>query len=177
MKHINPISAWTDYSYELTNHVLTRDSLIKATNSFYSNISTQLYGQIISLQVKVKVTNGAIRTITRLINFTLSDYSKVNSVILEYWELKRDYYEVLEFDKLIFTYKIHKLDSIIKEPRIVQPTSVVSTKLKSKFGGYSLPKTMDIFQWGDILFISSDSKRALIRKHNGNSIYQIYIKD
>lgn len=88
MNNINRISAWKDYSYELTNHVLTRDSLLTAINYFYTKITPLLDGQIISLQVKV--TNGAIRTITRLINFTLSDYSKIISVVLEHWELKEN---------------------------------------------------------------------------------------
>jgi len=110
-------------------------------------ITPLLDGKIVSLQVKIKVTKGSIRTITRLIDFTLSDYSKINYVILEYWELKRENYEVLEFDKLIFIYKILNLESIIKETKVIHPTSIESKKWNPNFGGYSLPETMNMSQW------------------------------
>jgi hypothetical protein len=47
----------------------------------------------------------------------------------------------LEIDKIIFTYKIHQIESIINEVKIDTP---IPKKISPNFGGYSLPKSMDI---------------------------------
>ena len=79
-------------------------------------------------------------------------------------------------NKIVFTYKILSVDSIIKEEKI---NVHINDKIYNKtfeFGGYKLPKTMDFTLWGNTYY-GENSNLAVVFKPNSNIIYHINIQE
>lgn len=180
------ISKWMDYHYPLENNIITKDSIKKALNKLYLDKILYLdIDQSILILFKVRIKNGPFRNISNLQKVTKLEFYNLIDIFIEYWNIKSSEYNEYPLIEIVFTYYIvpTKLDLEIKnstrELKLQQNKDKnKSLKLESglfdtiNFGGYSLPCTMDITEWGDCDFYN-DYTEAIIYKKQSKGIYYI----
>ena len=97
--------------------------------------------QVVGVLVKVKDSNGTIKTIGPLLKFTKSDKGKIRKALLLYISLKGNNYSSITSSSLTFQY-------IYLSNETVTDTNLPTVKKADSysFGRYTLPLTTDLSQ-------------------------------
>jgi hypothetical protein len=108
MKNLKYHNKWLEYQYKLHYKIITKENINEALNKFWNEKITNNVkeSQIILIQFKVKLTNDIIRSISYLQNVTNSDFELLLDLFINFWEIKSEDYHALNFEEIIFTYKI-----------------------------------------------------------------------
>lgn len=147
---------WYNYSYALESAILTNTQIELALNALKGELIPSLHHHpdFLDLKVlilfKIKTVNNQKRTISYMQSVNIKDFDILNSIFVEFWNLRSEDYYLSPLASIIFNYKI-----IYSK----QPTKLLTVKSKiniskrvttesAKFGGFKLPNTMDFTNWG-----------------------------
>lgn len=146
-------------------------------SSFHSPSSLSSFGLKLLILFKVKTVNNQYRTISPLQIIDIGDISELNQLFIEYWNIKSEDYYLASYSDLIFTFKILETNmskKIIKPGNDKSVVIGVESKTRSlRFGGYSLPASMDFTVWGDYHFTGDNS--AIVYKRSSPLEYHIQL--
>jgi len=181
-------SKWMDYYYPLENCIITKESIQKALNKFYLDKILNLdKDQSILIFFKVRIKNGPFRNISNLQKVNKLEFYNLIDIFIEYWNIKSSEYNEYPLIEIVFTYYIlpTNLDLEIKNSTRELKKQKTTYKDKNKslkletglldtinFGGYSLPGTMDITEWGHCDFYNNYTE-AIVYKKQSKGIYYI----
>jgi hypothetical protein len=167
---------WNDFHYKV-NGIITKNILKKASLNLFNNKFKTLNNEhFLLIQFKIITNTFLCRSISYVQTIQIKDYDLILEIFNESWNLKSEDYYDLTIYEILFTYKILPKDSIINENKIL---SIEKNNYKSDsfiFGGYNLPKTMDITLWGKCIFFD-EYKNAIIKKKGSDLIYLVVIFD
>ena len=171
---------WLQFNYILDNKVLTKNNLINAFNQFYEEVISKLNkDQRVSIIFRVKIGDEFYRNISNIQILNIDNYPSILEIFIEYWDIKDNEYLSYSINEIIFTYKIYIPNSKSKPTIKTQISKLETLKFKTnllKLGGYSLPNTMDLFHWGDVVFFNNDTN-ALVFKNKSKAEYHITFID
>jgi hypothetical protein len=94
-------------------------------------------------------------------------FEEMDVVFNDYWNLRSDDYHLMSISEVILQFRIFDFE---------KATKVVKSKSKNegpsfKIRGYNLPKTMDLFQWGNVSF-NNDYSNAMVTT-NSSIFYNV----
>lgn len=188
MKNITKltINNWSDYNHKLHSNNISNLDIAIAFSKFITQVISTLsdykpvnYPSNIRILIlfKVKTINNQYRNISPLQIVEIENLNILIEIFNEYWNLKSEEYYIASYSDIIFTYKI--VDSKNLETKILTAEKINKIKKQlrdnnsiTRFGGYSLPNTMDFTTWGDCHFLS-DSKIIVYKR---NSKLEFYIE-
>lgn len=163
---------WKNYTYNTKNIFLRIDILKSLNNLFNDHLKDLEDDQVFLIMFKLKTVDNLIYNISKLQIITKKDLVDLKAIILEYWELKSEEYNDLQFSSIIYDYKI--LDQNNKS-KIKTKLNKIKPKFNSDFiknSGYRLPRTMDIYDWGNVQIFNED-KEAIVYKFKSKFEYHI----
>ncbi len=178
IKNINllTINKWLQFNYTLDNKLLTKNNLINAFNQFCDEVIFKLNkDQCVSIIFKIKIGDEYYRNISNIQNLNIDNYHSVLEIFIEYWNIKDNEYLSYNISEIYFMYKINILNSKYKpiiKPQVSKPDIMKEKTNFLRLGGFNLPNTMDLFQWGDVVFFNNDTK-ALVFKKRSKAEYHI----
>jgi len=132
------------------------------------------------IQLKIKNSNNNYYSISFLQLVNSSDFNKLFSTLIEFYELKDEYYKTLDVTHIVYTYKIiDNKDKLYDNVKLNKLNKVkkkeIKTKPEFKVLGYALPPTMDFTEWGVCIF-DINYKKAIVYKKNSKVEYHIEIE-
>ena len=174
-------SKWINYIYPLFNKIVTKNSIEKALIKFNSEVLNKLEeGDYILIIFKVKISNGPFRSISTLQKVNKLEFNKLIDIFIEYWNIKSSEYNVYPIEEIVFTYWKIPLNLDIYNKSKFSLGKIIdknkSLKLENSlldtvnFGGFNLPCTMDLFEWGKCDF-NLDYTEAIIYKKQSKGVY------
>nr|QWO71388.1 DNA polymerase [Termitomyces sp. T70a] len=133
------------------------------------------------IQFRIRDEEGSqFRSISTIERINKSLFGQISDVYKELWELKdNEYNSILSNPKMYIAYHILPSDvnDKLKEPKVkTLERRGNSNKLNFMFKGYSLPNTMDLFEWGEPI-LEKDFSKATILKEKSKAVYQVEIND
>lgn len=124
---------------------------------------------------KIKSIDNTYRTLSLLQILNFEEIDKLTPLFIEYWNLRTEDYFLNEISDMVIYYKI--VDTSL-ETKLLKPKSRSNfnedIKIR-KFGGYSLPTTMDFTLWGRCHFVSD--KEVIVFKKSSKLEYHIQLFD
>lgn len=132
------------------------------------------------VQFKVQFIDKRVRSISYINSVDINSRIKLFENFNLMWELKNDEYYSLQIDSIIFNYKFPSEEKKWNIVKINEPHSLAkvnkSTIDRTRITGYSLPNTMDLKLWGDMVYIP-ELKLARIERPRSKSVYEIIISE
>ena len=174
---------WSTYKYNLPNNILSHISIDLALNKFNEDILSKMNeNQYLLVLFKIRTEDNLFRTISSLQKITKKeDKELLLESFYEYWDLKYENYVQIPISDICFYYKFVNLD--VENSKIKTPKSKINTpqrdKIKTnllKFGSFNFPKTMDLFEQGNVDFLRlrrNNDKDAIVYKTHSNAQYRI----
>ena len=164
---------WSTYKYNLPNNILSHISIDLAFTKFNEDILSKLdENQYLLVLFKIKTGDNLFRTISSLQRVNKNDREVLLNSFYEYWDLKYENYLQFSIEEIHFSYKILDLSEKIKGSKINVPKKDSIKPNLLKFGSFNFPKTMDLFEWGNVDFINND-RDAIVYKPHSNAQYRI----
>lgn len=169
-------SQWHDYQIDINQQNLSKEIIERSLKQFWKEIVLLLAeNQYLLIQFKIIDVLGNYKSISYVQLVNKNDLSSLISIFLEYWDLKSENYHLIQVSCINFTYRILPLNSEVTESKIVEHKSIKSNKKSNfKLGGFNLPLTMDLYEWGHSHFYRDYSK-AIIYKKGSTSEYHVTI--
>ena len=150
---------------------LTLKLKISSVINFYTDVLSKLQNdQYLFIVFRIKNEDNLYRNISTFQTISKLDIKDFTNTCLEYWQIKTDNYIQEEFTEFIFNYKI--IEEGITSKKIHRPESNTLKPIKFIIGNYSIPQTMDLYQWGDVQFILNDSE-AIVFKFKSKAQYHV----
>lgn len=199
MKNNANLNSWSNYCFELNSNLVSNKQIKLALESFKNDIFLSLNGKSslnpinsttnckietlrLLIMFKVKNLNNQYKSISYMQTIDLKDIDKLTNIFIEYWGFKPEDYRLAEITDIVFTYKIVNcsIDEIIK-PKLIRPSdraekfNIIDSKKWIRFGGYSLPSTMDSTDWGDYHLI--DENHIIVYKKGSHLEYHVKLFD
>lgn len=164
VEYITPLSTLQINSIKDSLSLLWKDVFFKLENK-----------QLFRIQFKLRLKNTGYISVSHIQIFNNEDLDTAIEIFNEFWSIKEDNYAQLEVEKIVYTYFIIDDESSIKERRVLRSHKRLKAE-PFKIMGYSLPNTMDLSAWDDVLF-SSDYKEAWIAKNKSKAEYYVKLND
>lgn len=176
---------WYDFSYEITNNLITnniiKSSLFSFKNYLYtSNILENALLLIhnkyrLMINFKIKTVNNQYRTISYIQCIDIIDFDQLEQIFIEYWNLRSEDYYLAQYSDIIFTYKLLDVNennqSQMKVKLIKADERTKNKKKVLKFGGFHIPNTMDFYFWGQVHWL--DDNNVIVYKTSSMLEYHI----
>ena len=158
-------------TFSSTCNLITNENIESACLKFYDEVLRNLNtDQYILIIFRIKTRSNLYRNISTFQTISKLDIKDFTNTCLEYWQIKTDNYIQEEFTEFIFNYKI--IEEGITSKKILRPESNTLKPIKFIIGNYSIPQTMDLYQWGDVQFILNDSE-AIVFKFKSKAQYHV----
>jgi hypothetical protein len=179
MKKYQELKArWNDYEIEFKDKLLTKNLIEYSLNHFWNekilNIKEE---QFILIQFKVKIATGIIRSISHVQTVQKKDYKTLLESFLIFWDIRSEDYKLTEVESVIYTYQLIETNNIeINKSKITKlyfDSNESKEKQKFDFKGYNLPCTMDITQWGNLIYLNDECSKALIYRTHSKAEYHV----
>jgi DNA polymerase type B, organellar and viral len=183
-------NVWHDWSYDIDSFIFSEVLFNDIFYKFGKNFSSLPRKDKLLVQLKWKIEGDIYRSISYIQSVSLSDFDELRDIFLSFIEIKSDEYKSFPLKAIIFSYKL--LDSKIEiKKKIIKPQIISQTNqeeenkmmegkslIKNIYheGGYNLPNTMDLTEWGECQF-SHDYGRVMIHKKNSKIVYDVNIYD
>lgn len=147
------------FIYPLENEILTTFSLTQAFNKFRESIVLNK-NEFMFIQFKIKTSDNLYKSISYIQTVRISDFDELLQIFNEFWNLKSsDYHEIL-VKEVIFSYR--RSTGIVHETKLIRPLKSEIENIPSfKYGGFTLPLTMDITKWGNITFYDNYTRAVV----------------
>ncbi len=198
---------WIDYKYSINidSQLLNRELFINIYEEFIKEINPNIVdNQCILVNLKFEILehydvsnsdtydermdieNTKHRSISEIQRITNKDYTKLQELLLLFWDLKKNNYTTFIIKNIVFVVKYLPFG-------LVSPTGeLITTQLSYddemievenyKYKGYNLLQTMDITLWGASQFNKDYSYVEVISPNTSNLsnlslIYKVKIND
>ena len=177
-------NTWLQFNYNLDNKLLTEIHIKNALNLFNNQVLSKLSkDQYVTIIFRTKTDSNYYRNISNLQNVKKDDFHSLLEIFIEFWSIKDEEYLTYIISEIIFSYKINDMNQVsnhkllnIKPLRPVGQLDISNKTNLLRFGGFKLPITMDLFEWGKVIFYNNNEK-AIVYKNKSNSEYHITFKD
>ena len=167
------LNKWQSYKYKLENNLLNINHLNLAIEGFNNEILNKLdETQYMLLVFKIKTTDKMFRSISTLQRINKFDIEDLAEVFSEFWELKNSNYSQINVAEVVLEYKLIDLSFNIKTSKINKPKKYLVKPNTLNCGGFNLPQTMDLFEWGDVNFMFNETT-AIVSKFNSKAEYNV----
>lgn len=177
----NEYNKWLNYSVELKNKILRKSDIDRSLKNFWKDIMLNLDNDIIVLiQFKIKNNLGEYKSISYVqsVDNNNNNLNELIEIFNEFWSLKLEEYHMIIISSIIYNYKIIYSEKNLNEN--INNISKISSHKKIKqdkqptfnFGGFNLPNTMDITEWG-VSHIYNNYINAIVYKNNSKCEYHI----
>ena len=144
---------WNILSYELSNSLLTKQSLTHYINSFWNDIFSNFDdNQFMALYIIVEYEGNQMKSLGKASKVNKSDLNLFTKIILAYLAFKDNQYLTTEVVNLHFMYKFISKDQLLNKESIIhdpRPKAILTPT--TKLFGYDLPNNMEYKTWGKIL--------------------------
>lgn len=152
MQHIK-INTWNEYNYSISNGLITKYKLLRALVEFRKNVlNIMLENNSLIFQLKVKMGTGEYRSISKCYLIKVNELVEILDELLINLEIRMDAYNQIECSSFIISYKI--FDKEIINKKIPKTINYINRLPSIVIGGYNLPSTMDLYEWGDVHFFT-----------------------
>lgn len=182
MTKILKINKWSEYQYPLPHQLMTQHQLLRALVKFrrevLKNVPAPLYDAgFVVLQLKVKSSTGEYRSISRCFLIKIIELTTILGELLLSLEIRSEAYNQMDVTDFIISYKIiESEEKIINSPgpipRSPRPRKRLST---IPIGGYNLPRTMDLEEWGEVHWMPNE-KEGIVYKYQSTGTYYFKIE-
>jgi len=171
---------WYSFNIEIPGVPLTNTIINYLVKSFFeqkvSTFDNTFFAAILKVEFKKISETGKIFTIFRSISRLQMLNNKLSSEILSdifqsYWDICDEQYHLINVLKVSIIYKF--LPGI-KKDKLLSPKN--KEVLKFTFKGYSLPTTIDLYEWGDVT-LNKDCTKALILLNNKRTYFNVVLYD
>lgn len=147
-------------------------------NQFWNeNILNIKEEQFILIQFKVKIATGIIRSISHVQTVQKKDYKILLESFLIFWDIRSEVYKLTEVESVIYSFQLIEKNNIeINKSKITKlyfDSLESKEKQKFEFKGYNLPCTMDITQWGNLIYLNDECSKALIYRAHSKAEYHV----
>lgn len=167
------LNKWLSYIYKLDNNLLTPNHLKLALNGFNNEILNHLDDkQYMLLVFKIKTTDKMYRSISTLQRINKFDIEDLEEVYNEFWELKNSNYSQVQIAEILLEYKLIDDSFNIKTSKINKPKKYRVKPNTLNCGGFNLPQTMDLFEWGEVNFMFNETT-AIVYKFKSKAEYHV----
>nr|QWO71389.1 DNA polymerase [Termitomyces sp. T123] len=172
---------WLYYEPEFHYKYITDIIIDCILDEFKKNIIEYLDEKsTILIQFRIRDEDSTqFRSISTIERINKNLYGQLSDIYKGFWELKdNEYNSLLSNPKMYLAYHIlpSEINYKMKEPTGVKNLKVTSQITNMKFKGYTLPNTMDIYEWGEHLF-EKDYSKATILKKKSKAVYDVEIKN
>ena len=129
--------------------------------------------QVILIQLKLKHPSGFFRSISLVQNIRFKEFYELINIFIEYWDIRSEDYHIEKWEDILFMFQIPVEDI---KPKLVRAKrkSEIHKAYIFRYGGYKLPNTMDITEWGYCEF-SQNYNNAIVHKYKSTTVYDIQI--
>jgi len=173
---------WTQYIHPIiiTKDIKTPSLLIFILkNAYLSSILKDFWNKVmnnlddkqsVKIIMRLKVIENdrpKIITLSKLQIVNKNDFKPLLRIFYAYIQLKSEAYEAMNAVEIIFSYQVSK-----EAVSLFTPAEIISKKVQSKFGGYTLPTDADHLNWGKV--VQQGKKQIVIT--DDNFTYSITLK-
>ena len=133
------------------------------TFSFFFFLFESIYAQCLLIIFKIQCDDNIIRSISSVQR--INKNTDISEEFIEFWELRKDNYQQFTIKNILFNYFIIKNKDKTIKPKISKSSKQNEIKSSNllRIGSLNFPKTMDLFQWGQVHFILEDSEAIYIK--------------
>jgi len=123
------------------------------------------------IQFKVKFMDQRNRSISYVQIVKREDFEKLFDIFKEFWDTRSNNYHITPVEEIIYSFKfINDSDPLKNDKKVINRDSRCIEHKPFAFHGYNLPTTMDLYEWGDVIFNNNYSE-ATIYKKDSKGIY------
>lgn len=165
-KNFNEIklTGWNNFVFPINNVPLTNPIISFTLKTFWKEIVPKLENKTYGVMLKVKFSNNSVRSISSMQILRKETFDEMESVFIDFWGLRSDDYHIIPVSEVILSFRFFKS---IENSKIVPPKDLTAKSLSSfTFKGYSLPNTMDLYQWGNVSFNDEFTKATITTKRS-----------
>ena len=168
------INKWLEEAYPVKNKILSKYQLLKILINFKNDIVRYIPSNYsIIVQLKFKGIEGQYYSISKCNLIKMEDYKLLIEEFLGCLEIREGAYAPELIDKYILSYKI--FDTSIRKSKINTSSKIRNRIPNILIHGYNLPKTMDLYTWGEVVFLNN-SREARVFKFSSLGIYDVRIE-
>ena len=155
---------WLSFTYSLANNLCSGEDISAALKDFHRTVLQYLSNdQCLLIIFKIQSHDNIIRSISSVQR--INKNTDISEEFIEFWELRIDNYQQFTIKNILFNYFIIKNKDKTIKPKISKSSKQNEIKSSNllRIGSLNFPKTMDLFQWGQVHFILEDSEAIYIK--------------
>ena len=176
MKNLIKFNTWNEFNYSLSNHIITKYKLLRALVVFRREILTNIpENYSVFIQLKLKTSTSEYRSISKCFLIKPKELISIIEELLLNLEIRLEAYNQIECTSFIISFRIFQKEVNTNISKYTKNPIIYPSRLPSIYiGGFNLPRTMDLYEWGDVHFFPSE-KEAIVYKYRSKGFYKIRI--
>lgn len=173
------MNKWLSYKYPINNNIITNGLLLRMLAKFRKVILREDHtSPSIMLQLKIRIRDKEYRSISACHYIRKSSFIELLGDFLLGVEIVNEIYlrdnENMVIEAFELSYKFSSI--ILLKDKINRNPRTVTERLPSiLIGGFNLPRTMDLSEWGKVHYMNNEQE-AIVYKYKSQGIFYVKIE-
>lgn len=173
------MNKWLSYKYPINNNIVSNGLLLRMLAKFRREvINTDRTSPSIMLQLKIRIKDEGYRSISACHYIRKSSFIELLGDFLLGVEIVNEIYlrdnQNLVIEAFELSYKFSSI-VLIKDKINRNPRTITERLPSILIGGFNLPRTMDLSEWGKIHYMNNEQE-AIVYKYKSQAVYYVKIE-